>query len=108
MSLMFWQLESTSIKSIDMELPPKVKSIIQDIKAYAQIEEDLWYESLGDTYWLVKNATEEFTIYGKNYVLYPEAVCKTQAFFEHMMINKFEKELLARGATYVNCTGMID
>ena len=105
---MFWQEESTKILSSDMELPDKIKKFILEVKDYATNNEEKWYESLGDAYWYVKGATEEFTIDEINYVLYPEAVCKTQAFFEHMMLNKFEAKLLAMGATYVNCTGMLD
>ncbi len=96
------------IRSTDMDLPVELKSLIQTMKDYALTEEEKWYEKLGDSYYLVKNATEEFTLEGVNYILYPEVVCRTQAFFEHMMLHKFEAVLLDMGATYMHCTGMLD
>ena len=93
---------------MDMDLPEKIKRFIAEVSNYAMTEEGKWYEKLGDSYWLVKGATEEFTIDDVNYVLYPEAVCETQAFFEHMMLNKFEKKLVELGATYTHCTGIMD
>ena len=93
---------------MDMDLPEKIKHFIGEVRNYAITEEDKWYEKLGDSYWLVKGATEQFTIDGVNYVLYPEAVCETQAFFEHMMLHKFEAKLVELGATHTNCTGMLD
>lgn len=89
--------------------PREIQALIQEMKAYVIAEEDKWYESLGRTYWVVKGASENFMYKGSFYVIYPEDVgCKTHAFFEHMMIHKFEDELKALGATRVNCTGMID
>ena len=89
--------------------PHEIQALIQEMKAYAIAEEDKWYESLGSTYWVVKGASENFLYKGSFYVIYPKDVgCKTHAFFEHMMIHKFEEELKALGATNINCTGMID
>ena len=89
--------------------PREIYDLVQKMKEYALEEEDKWYESLGSTYWVVKGASEEFRYKGMFYVIYPKEVCcKTHAFFEHMMINKFEAELKALGATDVRCTGMID
>lgn len=105
---MFWEEKSIKINSNNVDLPSKIKSFIQEVRDYAIAEEDKWYEELGDRYWLVKGATEEFTIDGVNYVLYPEVVCKTQAFFEHMMLQKFEAKLVELGATYTHCTGILD
>ena len=79
------------------------------MKEYAIEEEDKWYESLGSTYWVVKGASVDFKYKGMFYTIYPKEVCcKTHAFFEHMMIHKFEDELKALGATNVTCNGMID
>lgn len=105
---MFWEQKSTPIHSIDIDLPNKLKELINEMKLYALTEEDKWYESLNGTYWIVKNASEEITLDGENYVLYPEVVCRTQAFFEYMMIKRFESKLKELGATYVHCTGMLD
>ncbi len=88
--------------------PREIQTLIQEMKDYVIAEEDKWYESLGGTYWHVKGASEEFTYKGVFYVIYPDEVCKTQAFFEHMMIHKFEDKLKELGATNVRCTGMID
>ena len=89
--------------------PREIQDLIQEIKNYALEEEDKWYESLGSSYWVVKGASEEFRYKGEFYKIYPEEVCcKTHAFFEHMMLHKFEDELKKLGATEIRCTGMID
>ena len=89
--------------------PREIQALIQEMKAYALEEEGKWYESLGSTYWVVKGASEGFRYKGKFYLIYPKDVgCKTHAFFEHMMIHKFEDELKVLGATDAHCTGMID
>lgn len=89
--------------------PREIYDLIQEMKEYAKTEEDKWYESLGGTYWVVKLASEEFRYKGMFYAISPEETgCKTQAFFEHMMIHVFEAKLKALGATDVRCTGMID
>ena len=89
--------------------PRKIYALVQEMKEYAKTEEDKWYESLGSTYWVVKHASEDFYYKGRYYVIYPEETgCKTQAFFEHMMIHVFEDKLKALGATNVSCSGMID
>lgn len=100
--------EIVRIRSIEMELPYEIKNIIQEMRDYALREENKWYESLGGVYWVVKSATEEFTYDNTFFVLYPEVVCETQAFFEHIMIHKFESKLLELGATNIRCTGMLD
>ncbi len=105
---MFNVFNAIEIRSIEMELPLDIKELISAIKEYSLKEEERWYESLGDNFWYVKCATEQFTFNGIDYILYPEVVCKTQAFFEHIMIHKFEAELLEIGATNVQCTGTID
>ena len=104
-----------AIKKLAAELveyhgyPREIYALIQEMKEYAKTEEDKWYESLGGTYWVVKHASEGFCYKGMYFVIYPEeAGCKTQAFFEHMMIHVFEDKLKALGATNVSCSGMID
>ena len=104
----FDYFNAIAIHSIEMELPDEIKELIETIKEYSVKEEERWYESLGGTYWYVKYATEQFTFNGIDYILYPEAVCKTEAFFEHIMIHIFEDALSGIGATNLNCTGMLD
>ncbi len=101
--------DSTDSLANETGYPSDIYDLIQKMKEYALEEEDKWYESLGSSYWVVKGASEEIVYKDKFYIIYPKDVCcKTHAFFEHMMINKFEAELKALGATYVRCTGMID
>ena len=96
------------IRTLEMNMPAKIRKIIGDMREYAKKEEDRWYEKLGEHYYLVKNASEIFEYHGIEYVIYPEAVCRTQAFFEHMMVNKYDAELVSIGAKEVHCTGMLD
>ncbi len=100
--------KTVEIKTTEMDLPTAIKDIILAMKDYADKKEDIWYESLGGIYWDVKRVEEEFFYRDEKFIIYPYAVCKTKAFFEYMMINKFEAELLKLGATNVRCTGMTD
>lgn len=96
------------IRTLEMNMPAKIRKIIGEMREYAKKEEDRWYEKIGEHYYLVKNASEIFEYHGIEYVIYPEVVCQTQAFFEHMMVNKYDAELLEMGAKNANCTGMLD
>ena len=103
--LLLWLSPGATEENMN-SIPEEIINILLKWKEYGQRHQQEYYS---DPFICpVKFASEIFRYKGIDYVVYPDFMGLMKEYFEYLMIQKVEDELVDIGAEEVFCTAMMD